>query len=302
MSTSSSTTLCFSGLLMKYGERKPRSNCVPSTTSSSLARPLPSSTVITPSRPTFSIASAIISPIEASLLAEIEPTWAISLRVPQGLARRFNSSTTLSTALSMPRFKSIGFMPAATYFMPSVTMPAASSVAVVVPSPATSEVLAATSRTICAPMFSKRSSSSISLATITPELITMGAPQDFSSTTVRALGPSVTRTASARMFIPFTSLAWADSPNSSCLAGIAAPSVALRRGLAQAAHHLRVGLRLRFIQALPVLHGLLLVGGEPFGLDAQQVCRVLRPGERLLRRHRVGVRLGGGLDLHFVHA
>src|SRR5262245_34716516 len=43
-------------------------------------------------------------------------------------------------------------------------------VAVVVPSPAWSEVLDATSRTICAPMFSNLFSSSISLATVTPEL------------------------------------------------------------------------------------------------------------------------------------
>ncbi len=160
--------------------------------------------------------------MEGSLLAEIAPTCAISLRVAQGFAMRFSSSTTASTAWSTPRFRSIGFMPAATYFMPSVTMPAASSVAVVVPSPAISAVLEATSRTICAPMFSNGSASSISLATITPELMTVGAPQDFSSTTVRALGPRVTRTASARMFMPFTRRAWADSPNSSCLAGIAA--------------------------------------------------------------------------------
>ena len=36
----------------------------------------------------------------------------------------------------MPRFRSIGFMPAATGFMPSLTMAWASTVAVVVPSPA----------------------------------------------------------------------------------------------------------------------------------------------------------------------
>ena len=39
---------------------------------------LASSTVITPSLPTFSIASAIMSPISVSPLAEIVPTWAIS--------------------------------------------------------------------------------------------------------------------------------------------------------------------------------------------------------------------------------
>ena len=81
-----------------------------------------------------------------------------------------------ATALSMPRFKSIGFIPAATYFMPSRTIACASTVAVVVPSPATSEVLLATSLTICAPMFSNLSLSSISFATTTPELATSGGP------------------------------------------------------------------------------------------------------------------------------
>ena len=76
----------------------------------------------------------------------------------------------------MPRFKSIGFMPAATDFMPSRTIAWASTVAVVVPSPAMSLVLEATSRTICAPMFSNLSLSSISLATVTPSLVMRGAP------------------------------------------------------------------------------------------------------------------------------
>jgi hypothetical protein len=56
-----------------------------------------------------------------------------------------SSRTAASTALSMPRFRSIGFMPAATAFRPSRTMACASTVAVVVPSPATSEVWEATS-------------------------------------------------------------------------------------------------------------------------------------------------------------
>ncbi len=93
-------------------------------------------------------------------------------------------------------------MPAATNFMPSCTMAWASTVAVVVPSPATSEVLDATSFTICAPMFSNLSFSSISLATDTPSLVTVGAPHDFSSTTLRPLGPRVTLTASARILTP----------------------------------------------------------------------------------------------------
>src|SRR5439155_4612130 len=75
----------------------------------------------------------------------------------------------------------------------------ARTVAVVVPSPATSEVFDATSLTICAPMFSNRFSSSISLATVTPSFVIVGAPHDVSMTTLRPRGPSVTFTALARM-------------------------------------------------------------------------------------------------------
>ena len=79
-------------------------------------------------------------------------------------------------------------MPAATYFMPSRTMAWASTVAVVVPSPAMSEVLEATSLTICAPMFWSLSFSSISLATDTPSLVTVGAPKRALEHHVAALG------------------------------------------------------------------------------------------------------------------
>ena len=78
----------------------------------------------------------------------------------------------------------------------------ARTVAVVVPSPATSLVLEATSFTICAPMFSIGSSSSISLATETPSLVIAGAPNFFSITTFRPLGPSVTFTALASWSTP----------------------------------------------------------------------------------------------------
>src|SRR5213078_3594085 len=92
--------------------------------------------------------------------------------------------------------------PAATIFAPSRKMACASTVAVVVPSPATSEVLEATSFTICAPRFWNLSSSSISLATVTPSLVTVGEPHDFSITTFRPRGPSVALTASASMLTP----------------------------------------------------------------------------------------------------
>src|SRR5262245_1452021 len=180
----------------------PRSNCIPSTTSSSLSRLFASSTVITPSFPTFCMASAIMRPISGSPFAEMVPTCAISSLEVTFLAFAFNSLTTALTALSTPRFRSIGLPPAATDFAPSLTIEWASSVAVVVPSPAVSDVLDATSRTICAPIFSNLSSSSISFATVTPSLVMRGAPNDLSSTTLRPLGPSVTLTALVKTSMP----------------------------------------------------------------------------------------------------
>src|SRR6266566_206904 len=97
-------------------------------------------------------------------------------------------------------------------------MACASTVAVVVPSPAVSEVLLATSRTICAPMFSRGSLRSISLATVTPSLVIVGAPNFLSRTTFRPLGPRVTFTASASWLTP-RSTAWREcSPYTICFA------------------------------------------------------------------------------------
>src|SRR5438874_10856336 len=191
-----------SGSVTKYGERYPRSNCMPSTTSSVVSRPFASSPVMTPSLPTFSIASAMMLPMVVSPLAEMMPTWAISLWSLVGFESFFSSSTMAMTAFSMPRLISIGLLPAATSLEPSRKIACASTVAVVVPSPATSEVLEATSFTICAPMFSNLFSSSISLATVTPSLVIVGEPNDFSMTTLRPLGPSVTFTASASVLTP----------------------------------------------------------------------------------------------------
>ena len=160
---------------------------MPSTISSSVSSDFASSTVITPSLPTFCMASAIMSPTVLSPFAEIVPTCATSLEVLIFFDCFSRSLTTAATARSMPRFRSIGFMPAATYLAPSFTIAWASTVAVVVPSPAMSLVFDATSRTICAPMFSNLSSSSISLATVTPSLVMRGAPKDFSMHDVAAL-------------------------------------------------------------------------------------------------------------------
>jgi hypothetical protein len=52
---------------------------MPSTTSSVVSMVLDSSTVIVPSLPTLSIASAMMSPISVSPLAEMVATWAISV-------------------------------------------------------------------------------------------------------------------------------------------------------------------------------------------------------------------------------
>src|SRR5690242_9526016 len=122
----------------------------------------------------------------------------------------------------MPRLSVIGSWPAATIFEPSVKSARARTVAVVVPSPATSDVFDATSFTICAPMFSNLSENSISLATVTPSFVTFGAPQDFSRTTFRPRGPSVTVTASARTLMPRSIFARASSLNLTIFAAIGA--------------------------------------------------------------------------------
>jgi hypothetical protein len=106
-------------------------------------------------------------------------------------------------------------------------MDCASRVAVVVPSPAVSEVLLATSLTIWAPMLLNLSSSSISLATVTPSLVTTGAPQDFSITTLRPFGPSVTFTALARVSTPSSTLLRAATSKRISLAAMTALLTAL---------------------------------------------------------------------------
>src|SRR5258707_19275 len=175
---------------------------MPSTRSSSIPKVWLSSTVMTPSLPTFSSDSAIICPISLSA-AEMAATLAIA----EGSVSTFFDaalieSTATMTAPSMPFFRVMGFAPAATLRRPSRTMAQASTVAVVVPSPATSSVFLATSLTSSAPIFSKGSSRSISLAIDTPSFVIVGAPHFFSRTTLRPRGPRGTRHASAGLFIP----------------------------------------------------------------------------------------------------
>ena len=118
----------------------------------------------------------------------------------------------------MPRLSAIASAPAAIILRPSRKMPSASTVAVVVPSPATSLVLLAASLTSCAPRFSNGSSSSMSWATVTPSLVTLGEPQPLSSTALRPRGPSVLRTARANFSTPAANGARASSSNTICFA------------------------------------------------------------------------------------
>ena len=211
------TASILSGSVTMYGEIYPRSNCIPSTTDNCVPIVFDSSTVITPSLPTFSIASAIKPPTSSSP-AEMEATCAMASLSLTSIARFWISSTKRLTAFSTPRFKIIGLAPAATLRMPSWIIACANKVAVVVPSPATSFVFVATSFTSCAPMFSKGSSNSISRAIVTPSFVMVGAPNFLSNTTLRPLGPNVTFTAFANASTPLPSARRASSLNKICFA------------------------------------------------------------------------------------
>src|SRR5438874_4785542 len=69
-------------------------------------------------------------------------------------------------------------------------------------------------------MFSYGSESSISSATVTPSLVTLGLPQPLSSTALRPRGPRVERTARASLLTPVSSFCRASSLYASCLAAI----------------------------------------------------------------------------------
>ena len=145
----SNSQVCVSASVTKWGERNPRSNCMPSTTSTVVSACLPSSTVITPSLPTFRNASASTFPIVGSLLPAIVAICISSFLFFSliGVAIDRIDLETASTALWMPRDRAIGSAPAAIILSPSRKMASASTVAVVVPSPATSLVLLAASLT-----------------------------------------------------------------------------------------------------------------------------------------------------------
>src|SRR3954452_18724374 len=99
-------------------------------------------------------------------------------------------------------------------------MASASTVAVVVPSPATSDVFDAASFTSLAPMFSYLSLSSTSSATVTPSLVMVGAPQPLSMTAFRPRGPSVALTARDNFVTPSRSDLRASVSKASILAAM----------------------------------------------------------------------------------
>jgi hypothetical protein len=112
------------------------------------------------------------------------------------------SAMTAETALSIPALIWFAFAPAVIFLNPSFIIVWARTVAVVVPSPATSFVLEATSLTSWAPIFSNGSSNSISFAMVTPSFVTVGEPNFLSRTTNLPFGPSVTFTALASLSTP----------------------------------------------------------------------------------------------------
>ena len=77
-----------------------------------------SSTVMTPSLPTFFMASAMMVPIAESLFAEMVPTWPI-IASSTFFEIVLSSAMMLTTAASMPRLTSIGLAPAVTMRRPS---------------------------------------------------------------------------------------------------------------------------------------------------------------------------------------
>ena len=186
---------------------------MPSTTSSSVSSVVPSSTVITPSLPTFFMASAMVRPISASPLAEIVPICAISTFEVTFLAFFPSSATTASTARSMPRFKSIGIH-AGGHRLGAVPGDRVGehdrggrAVAGLIggfggdlPHHA-GRPYSRTCRRARSPW--RRD---------TPSLVIL-APKDLSIATLRPLGPSVTLTALARMSMPRSILSRASNEN-----------------------------------------------------------------------------------------
>ena len=127
---------------------------------------------------------------------------------------------TVSIAFSIPLLSAIGSAPAATFLNPSAIIACASTVDVVVPSPASSFVFFDASFSNCAPILAKESSRSISFAIVTPSELTWGGPNFLSTITLRPLGPNVALTVLANASTPSFKWDLASSPNFISFAGI----------------------------------------------------------------------------------
>ena len=112
------TASLFSLSVIMYGLMYPLLNSIPSTTFREVSIDLASSTVMTPSLPTASTASAISDPISSSLFEAIVATCLIVSLVSTGTALSFRESTTVSIALSNPAFSSTGLEPDSMFFRP----------------------------------------------------------------------------------------------------------------------------------------------------------------------------------------
>ena len=120
----------------------------------SVSMPLPSSMLTTPSRPTWSIALASTEPISVSPLAEIVPILAIILLDLAGLACPEIFFRAIGRANSISRLRPIGSRPPATARIPPCMIALAMTIAVVVPSPTSSETFEPTCRIMRPPMSS----------------------------------------------------------------------------------------------------------------------------------------------------
>ena len=99
---------------------KPRSNCMPSTTSTSVSMLLDSSTVMTPSLPTFSMASAIMLADLGVVVRGDGGDVGDLLLLLDVLALFLMSSTAISTAVVDAALEAMGSSPAATDLRPSL--------------------------------------------------------------------------------------------------------------------------------------------------------------------------------------
>ena len=148
-------------------------------------------------------------------------TMSSSLLILTGLASDTSCFVTALAAFFIPRLSAIASAPAARLRYACLNIASVRTVAVVVPSPATFDVSLAASLTNVAPRFSFLSSRSISFATVTPSLVTVGPPQLLSIRAFRPLGPRVDLTAFASFSTPASSPALASDSNANSLTAIA---------------------------------------------------------------------------------